>query len=312
MPSRLLPRTDEEIIAALTAAKTKNDTLTEGHEVLNSATATRLDADEPDFAAKLLARGIALRNQGSSTSDLDSKRDRAKLFISHFFQAFNNGVMRGVFPAADRAYYQLDTNSSAVPVLNNEESIITWGNRIQVGDPARTTAGGIVMANPSLAEFNTVFNAYKTAKGTHSTLKDTYDESQQAVADMRAEVNDLILHIWNEVETYYSSEDPSNKRRKCREWGIIYINVPDEDSLTGTVTDTNGNPVQGAVINIEQLSVSASSNSSGQYNIPTVVAGTYTITVTKIGFQTRSIPNIVINAGIVTPLDIQLLSLIHI
>jgi hypothetical protein len=125
---------------------------------------------------------------------------------------------------------------------------------------------------------------------------------------MRPQENDLILHIWNEVETYYSSEDASSKRRKCREWGIVYINVPEENSLSGTVTDTNGNPVQGAVINIDQLSVSAVSNSSGQYNIPTVAAGTYTISVTKAGFQTKSIPNIVINAGIVTPLDIQLIA----
>jgi len=308
MPSRLLSKSDIEISKALTAAKLKNDTITEGNEVLSTTTTSNLDIEEPDFAAILLARSIALRNQGTSTAALDEKRERAKLLISHFFQAFNNGVVRGVFPEQDRAFYKLNMTSGNLPNLSSDANILEWGNNIQVGDPARTADGGVVMANPSLADFNVAFIAYKTAKGTHTALKDAYEASQVAVANKRATELDLILRIWNEVETYYSAYEPSTKRRMCKEWGVIYVNSATDNSLEGTVTDTNNMPVAGAVISIEQLSVSANSNSNGEYSIATITAGTYTLKVTKTGFQEKNIPNITIESGATSNIDVQLIS----
>jgi len=308
MSSRRLSQTDDESKKAITAGKTKNDTLTEGHEVLSAETTIRINTDQPVFVGAMLARGIALRNQSNSTTSLELLREKAKIYISHFIHAFNNGIVRGVYPQSDRAFYQLDLNSSSVPNISNDENVITWGDNIQIGDPIRVASGGAAMSNPSALELNTVFNAFKVARATHTSLKDEYDAAQKAVADLRPEVNDLILRVWNEVETYYSSEEPANRRRKCREWGIVYVNVSGEVSLTGIVTDINNQPLQAATVTIEQLTVSATTNANGEYSIPTVAAGSYTISMAKTGFQTKIIPNITINNSQATNLDSQLIA----
>lgn len=306
MPSRQLPQSDEGRNIALTRAKDKNDSLPVGTEVLNAATVVSLDAMQPNFYSKMTLRDVALRNQGNSTIDTDTKKNKAKMFISHFFQTFLNGVDRGVFPEADKTYYHLDLNSNSVPVIKTEADIISWGNHIITGDPLRTAAGGTAMAMPSLTEFTTVFNAFKTANNSQSNYKDAYNAALKAVADLRTDTDKLIVRIWNEVETYYSGEEISNRRKNAREWGVVYINMPEEMSMTGTITDTSNNPVEGAEVRFPALGVVAISNSFGVYNMPVVEAGTYDVEVTKPGYTAQTIPGIVIETGIITTLNIQL------
>lgn len=59
-------------------------------------------------------------------------------------------------------------------------------------------------------------------------------------------------------------------------------------SVTGTVTDENGNGLPGANLVLNVTSLGAATGSDGSYKITNVPAGTYTITVTYIGYQSAS------------------------
>ena len=59
------------------------------------------------------------------------------------------------------------------------------------------------MVMPSIAEVTAEVNLFKTLNASQSTLKDAYDNAQEAVSDMRPEVDSLILRIWDEVETAF-------------------------------------------------------------------------------------------------------------
>jgi len=313
MSQRRLPETDEARNAALTSAKTKKDNVLPAEIVLSPGTVTRLDTQQPVFFQKMLERGIALGNQVGSTEPLNQKKERTRMFISHFFQSFNNGVDRGMFPKDDRGFYQLPISSGAVPDLKSEEKLITWGDRIEAGDPLRVTAGGAAMAMPTAAEVITELNAYKTENNLQSNLKGAYDLAQEAVAGLRPAADSLILRMWNEIETAYSEESAPSKRRKSREWGVVYIPSPgeapspDEFSIIGTLTDSiTGNGIADAGIKVIETDQTYFSENNGEYYIPVLAPGTYTLQITKTGYTPQNLPGIVVSEGVITEQDVVL------
>ncbi len=56
-------------------------------------------------------------------------------------------------------------------------------------------------------------------------------------------------------------------------------------SISGTVSDANGNPLAGANISVEGTSMGAATLTSGGYSISGVPAGSYTITASYIGYE---------------------------
>lgn len=236
------------------------------------------------------------------------KREKAALYISHFFQAFFNGIARGIFAAAELAFFKLDISSRSVPYIKSDSKLIEWGDNLIDGNLLRVTAGCAAMANPTAAEVTTVFNSYKTAGIAHSNLKEGYEDAIKTVDELRAQVDVIILQAWNEVETYYSKYDIETRRQYGREWGITYESTALDSSLTGTVTDLNNAPAQGVEVTLEQLNIKTVSNSNGVYKFGIITAGTYTLTAKKSGYQLKTLQSIAINSGITSTIDIQMLS----
>jgi isoaspartyl peptidase/L-asparaginase-like protein (Ntn-hydrolase superfamily) len=56
--------------------------------------------------------------------------------------------------------------------------------------------------------------------------------------------------------------------------------------LTGKVTDSDGKPVPGATIRVLGTTRGASAKIDGRYNITNITAGSYTVRVTSVGFDT--------------------------
>ncbi len=99
---------------------------------------------------------------------------------------------------------------------------------------------------------------------------------------------------------------------KIRAWGVLAVLVglmmcvpglhaQTTASLSGTVTDPTGAVIPGAKITLTEESTQAQrktvSNSAGQFNIPTLLPGTYDILVSAKGFQSYAQHGLVLNAG---------------
>jgi hypothetical protein len=313
MPIRRLPRTDEERNSALTSGKTKKDSVPPAENVLSAQTTLRLDAQQPLFAQKMLERGVALSNQAGSTLPLTPLKERARMFISHFIQAFNNGIERGMFPANARGFYQLNVSSKAVPSLDSEEKIITWGDRLIAGDPLRVVAGGAPMAMPTIAEVNAEHSAFKAENTLQNNLKGAYDVAQEAVENLRPDTDSLIVRMWNEIETAYSEESISSKRRKSRQWGVVYVlspgetPSPDDYSIIGNATDqVTGLPLAGVAIKVVETDETFLSDDDGNFFIPVLTAATYSLEVSKPGYASQTLPGIVVTDGEITEVDVVL------
>ena len=82
--------------------------------------------------------------------------------------------------------------------------------------------------------------------------------------------------------------------------------APDQQgTLSGKVMDENGEAIPGATIRVQETNKGASSGLDGDYTID-LPAGTYTITVSLVGFQTTEIKGVKIARGRNTALDITL------
>ena len=99
MTTRTLPYSDELRNASLMAAKAKNDSIVPASDVLNPTTVSRLNILCPDFNSKMTLRAVALAKQTKATKTLNVLKTLLRKYISHFIQAFNNGVDRDVYEA---------------------------------------------------------------------------------------------------------------------------------------------------------------------------------------------------------------------
>lgn len=274
---RKLPGSDVKRDRALTIAKGKKDNTSPQYIALTPNTIVRLDVMQVLFAQKINERNIALANQAGSTTAKNLSQRKTKQLISHFIQAFNNGVDRGVFPASTRAFYHLDMNSNRVPLLGKESDITFWGDFLISGEARRVAAGGVPMSNPSAAELEAEFDNFKNLNTEQSTLKDAYDNAQEGVSKMREDVDKLILRIWDEVETFYDNHELPSLRRKAREWGVVYVSSH-RATITGTVTDAaTGVPLKDASVSIVEAEEFAYTDEVGMYRLITNHTGDCTL-----------------------------------
>ena len=72
--------------------------------------------------------------------------------------------------------------------------------------------------------------------------------------------------------------------------------------ITGTVADSSGAVLPGASVVAKNAAtaeeLTAVTNEQGQFTIPAVQPGTYTVTVTMDSFKTAEVSNVRVNAGV--------------
>lgn len=77
--------------------------------------------------------------------------------------------------------------------------------------------------------------------------------------------------------------------------------------LKGKVTNqTNGTPVAGATVTVVEAGKTAATTAAGRYTIKPLAIGTYTVTVTKSGFNNFQITGVEVKLGQVNGLNIEL------
>ena len=313
--TRKAPNTDAGRALALDRAALKRSTSLPADVVLSAPTQTRLSTVRAALNQNLALRGQALVNQGNMTPDKDAKNRTAALYISHFIQCQDKAALRGEpgFLKADRGHFQLDITNDTLPPLVYDNDVFLWGQRIIDGDVLRLAAGKPAIPFPVIADVSAKYNLFSTVFGAYNLLKRAYDDAQEAISNMRADVDSLILRIWNETEAAYSEEDAASKRRNAREWGVVYVLVagaapsPDDFSMMGTVRDSITNqPIDNAAVVVSAAAeIIVLTDGNGKYLVPVLPAGTYDYAVHKGGY-TQNEGSVTVTAGAIVTRDIQL------
>ncbi|MGH9611994.1 MAG: carboxypeptidase-like regulatory domain-containing protein, partial [Bryobacteraceae bacterium] len=91
--------------------------------------------------------------------------------------------------------------------------------------------------------------------------------------------------------------------------GALYAQGP-VGTLNGTITDPGGDVVPGAAViatnNATQVESKTTSTSSGDYTLPYLPAGTYTIRASAPGFDTAAAQNVILRVAQTMTINIKL------
>lgn len=287
--SRRLPRTNIARSIALEAAKRKSDSINPADHILTPNSISRLNNFYVLYKNASEARTAALGAQTSATDAANQNRNNTRTYLSHFIQVFNLGVERKKYVAEHRSFYGLGINNNAVPPLSAEADILLWGNNLIKGDAERLLASGAPMDNPNITEVVTVYNKMLLSIDQQSTQKDAYDKAQEALDALNTEADKLILRIWNEIDTAYDDLEAPSRRRKAREWGVVYASTNLTSLLTGSVLNaTDNTPIAQAKVYLAEADISTSTDANGLFTLSTNLTGSATVVVEKTGFATQT------------------------
>jgi hypothetical protein len=233
MPYRRLPNTDSARFKALNQAYQKGKELPPFKLAFSQSTFQKVISFLPTFEKMMSRQKEAFNNQIKRNSEFHEQMKKAKLYISHFIQVVNMAIQRGELPTSIREYYQLNQYGAKLPPLNTEDEVILLGNNMIEGEASRIREGLPPITNPTIAVVKVRYDNFIEAYNDKKNLQITTNKAFKDLADMRPQADEIILHVWNEVEESFKDLPDNLKREKAIEYGLVYVyrknEKPDQD-----------------------------------------------------------------------------------
>lgn len=223
MPYRRLPNTDSARIATLEKAIKKEISQTADFQPASF----RILNEAKNISARFVAAVKQFRyhydEMAKFNKNFQPLGKSARLYISHFIQVLNMTVLRNEIKSEYKSLYGLTPDDFTLPDLSTEQALVDWGLRIIEGENKRLAQrGGTPIYNPTIAKVRVHYDIFVEARSTRDRYKLQMQRSLDKLNELRAEVDNIILTIWNEVEAFYAAYPAEEKLDKCREYGIIY------------------------------------------------------------------------------------------
>ncbi len=223
MPYRRLPNTDNARHKALLKASHKGKETPPFKLAFSQSTYQRIVSFLPGYEKKMLHQKSALSRQIERNKDYHTLQKKARLYISHYIQVVNMSIQRRETSSSILEYYKLNGYSGKLPPLNTEEEIIKWGENIIEGETQRLRKGMSPITNPTIAVVKVRYEKFQEAYWNQKNLQLSNNRALKELADLRPTADDIILHIWNEVEESFRDLPDDLRREKAMEYGLVYI-----------------------------------------------------------------------------------------
>jgi hypothetical protein len=194
-------------------------------------TLTRLRAFFPGFETNLIHHKLARAQQDKNSRTYLETAKKARIYLSHFIQILNFSIQRGDMKPEVRNFYGMVGDKKS-PSLILESELLEWGKKIIEGEHQRVLHGGNPLYNPSIAVVKVKFDQFVDAYHFQKTLQSNTVRWTQKVSSMRAEADEIILDIWNEVEECFTSLPEDLKRERAADYGVVYVFRPMEQQRT--------------------------------------------------------------------------------
>jgi len=223
MPYRRLPNTDVARLKALKQAYQMGKELPPFKLAFSQTTFNKIHAILPGFEAAVrlykstYAAGIA------KGKEYPANFKKAKLYISHFIQVMNMSISRGELHPNIRTFYGLDEFDNKVPEMNTETEVIKWGEKVIAGESERLKKGMTPVSNPTIALVKVRFEQFLGAYHAKKINQKNNIRILNDVTALRTQADEIILSIWNEVESHFADLPDDMMRDKSAEYGVAYV-----------------------------------------------------------------------------------------
>ncbi|MDR2860184.1 MAG: hypothetical protein LBV64_07355 [Mediterranea sp.] len=223
MPYRRLPNTDQARIRALKLAIEKGDR----SNIYDLAISVKTLSEARNFLLKFEGAQAYYKecyeNQSKASHKHRINMRGARLFISHFIQVLNMAMFRLEIKKSNRELYGFSIDDDNVPDLSSETAVVEWGKKIITGEQKRLTGGGSPIYNPTIAKVKVHYDIFLEGYEQQKNLQSITNRSLEELTSMRGKADEIILDIWNQVESKFKDVRPNELRMaKCQEYGIMY------------------------------------------------------------------------------------------
>ncbi|MDR0370510.1 MAG: hypothetical protein LBH80_01465 [Prevotellaceae bacterium] len=232
MPYRRLPNTDQARYRALKTAIGKALNQDFNNQIVSFSTLHNAESYLNIFEKQMRQYQQTLERQVNANKHYQQIVHNARMYISHFIKVFNLTVIRGEIKKKYKRLYQLDPDSNTVPDLGTEAALLKWGKAIIDGEGERVRNGGMPIYNPVIAKVKIHFDTFKEYKMSQKLHQQATNRNLEELAALRKQGDELILDIWNQIETKFKDEPPYTRVEKCKKYGVVYYYRKGEKELT--------------------------------------------------------------------------------
>lgn len=236
MPYRRLPKTDQARLQSLQKAVALNKTMF-GNMPISTRLLSQAQVYLPVFTSLVKEYNFTFENQVKDSKVYQQKVRMARMYISHFIQVLNFAVMRGELKKEVKLLYGLEPDDYSVPNLTSEKAITEWGAKIIAGENERIQNKGVPFIYPSVAKLKVYYDIFCDSSVSQKTRQRSTTRNQSRVVQMRQQVDELILRIWDSIEEHYANLLPYERYVACVNCGVIYYYRRNEPELTAKVDE---------------------------------------------------------------------------
>lgn len=224
MPYRRLPNTDKSRLSALKTLLDNNDIYMARDRFLEWKDINQARTCYDKLLTAVTQYEVDKKAQWRSGTKIDQLQKKAYMYESHFMQVLLMAVTRGEIKRSNLKLYGLEETATMIPVDNSIGSITEWGPKIISGEKNRVKKGGRPIYNPTIGMVETHFDIFKEAYDKQKTLQKRTGEMEQRLKEMRPEIDELILRIWDQIEVHFSEEGKLviDRVADCERFGIRY------------------------------------------------------------------------------------------
>lgn len=224
MPYRRLPNTDQARLRALGAALRKSISANENSSAACSEqTLADIQSILQKFQNAMSNLNAARKQQYQKNKEFVEFARKARLYVSHYIQVINFGILRGELKSDVREFYQLTKYGKNLPPIISDKNLFDWGKKIIDGDLQRIMKGGSPIYNPSMALVKVNYEKFAEAYRFQKILNSNSERMSKIVADLRIVADKVILQAWNEIEKFFEDQTESDRRELAKEYGLVYI-----------------------------------------------------------------------------------------
>lgn len=224
MPYRRLPNTDKARIRSLEATIRKMRDSYSYAPVISPDLLSKAEKKLIQFreASERYLNCLQIQIDFSKSDAYQSKLKNAKMFTSHFLIVLGMCVKRGEIKPSDLSNYSLSEDNLDMPDLSSDISVLRWSENVIRGEKLRTGNRGVPIYNPTIAKVIVHYDLFNEQYQKQCMLRQSTDESLTVVSLLRPQMDEVILEVWNSIESYFGELRGEAKIKKCQEYGLIY------------------------------------------------------------------------------------------